>query len=92
MDVAGAGALQWRLAEQEQWRRARAVRVGLQPAVDPDHHALESFRGLTRYYRAEQRVEVVEGRSELVTRRFCKLVVEGVWESQVVVEDVRRIA
>ena len=92
MDIAGAVVLSQRLAQQEQWRSARAVRLGVQPAVDPDGHALESFRGDIRYYGSEERIEVVGGSSTLVTRRVCKRLVDGSWRDDVVVERVQHVA
>ena len=61
MDIAGAEALAARIAQQEQWREALAVRTARQPAVDPDGHALESIRAGVRIYRAERRLEAVRG-------------------------------
>jgi len=92
MDITGAGVLRQRLAQQEQWRQAYSVRTGLQPSFDPDGYALESFRAGIRYYGTEQRTEVNAGRTELVTHRICKRLIDGVWESDVIVEHVRHVA
>jgi hypothetical protein len=92
MDVAAAEVLRQRLAQQEQWRQARSVRVGSQPPFDPDGHSLESFRAGIRFYWTEQRTEVNAGRTELVTQRVCKRLVDGAWENDVIVEQVRRVA
>lgn len=92
MDIAGAEVLRQRLAQQEHWRQARAVRIGSQPSIDPDGHALESFRSGVRYYRLQQREELHEGRSEIVTRRLSKHLIEGVWESDVTIEYVQHVA
>ena len=43
MDIAGAKELSRRLAQQEHWRQARAVRIGRQPSFDPDGHALRAL-------------------------------------------------
>jgi hypothetical protein len=88
MDIAGAVVLRQRLAQQENWRQARAMRVGSQPPFDPDGHALESFRSGVRYYRPRQRVEWRDGRHELVTRTLSKRLIDGAWEADVVVADV----
>jgi hypothetical protein len=89
VDVTGARALSRRIAQQEHWRQARAVRVGQQPASDPDGQELESFRSGLRLYRAEQRLEDANGRRELVTLRFCKRLIDGAWHDEVIVESVR---
>ncbi len=92
MDISGAVVLSQRIAQQEQWRRARAVRSGVQPAIDPDGHALESFHDDIRYYQSDDLVEVVDGRSTLVTRRVCKRLVEDAWKYDVIVERVQHVA
>jgi len=92
MDIAGAEVLRQRIAQQENWRQARAVRVGSQPSFDPDGHALESFRSGVRYYRSQQRLEWHDGRHETVTRTLCKRLIDGAWEADVVVEGSRLVA
>jgi hypothetical protein len=84
MDVTGAEALRQRLAQQEHWREARLVRLGRQPAFDPDGYALESFHDDVRVYRVELRLERNDGRSATVTRRIRKHLVDGAWEPAVV--------
>ena len=99
MDVAGAEALRLRIAQQEHWRSARAVRLGLQPSVDPDGHALESFAGATRLYHMRL-FKIVAGRPAMVTRQIRKRLVEGAWceelidtwWEELVDEPVRRVA
>ncbi|HEY4346228.1 MAG TPA: hypothetical protein VGM80_01465 [Gaiellaceae bacterium] len=86
MDVGGAEILRQRLAEQENWRQAHAVRMGRQPSFDPDGHALESFQAGFRKYAAERRVEVRAGQREIVTVRTVKRLLDGVWQQDVVVE------
>jgi hypothetical protein len=86
MDCAGAEVLRQRLAEQENWRQAHAVQKGRQPAIDPDGHALESFRGALRCYRAHRRLEPRGGRIELVTRSLSKRLIDGWWETDEIVE------
>lgn len=73
MDAAGAQKLQWRIEQQQHWRRAEAVADGRQPAVDPDHDALETFGGDLRVYAGR-----VRGVTEV---RVCKRLVDGMWES-----------
>jgi hypothetical protein len=86
MDVAGAEALRWRLAQQEHWQSAPAVRLGIQSSVDPDGHALESFDASVRSYRSEWGMQIVEGRTARVVVRLCKRLVEGAWHEDVSVE------
>ena len=92
MDVSAAQALYERLAQQAHWREARAVRIGQQPSFDPDGYALESFADDVRLYRSERRVEQRNGRSAVVTQRIRKVLVDGAWEAQVVVERVQHVA
>jgi hypothetical protein len=92
MDVIGARVLSERLAQQRHWRQALAVRLGRQPSFDPDGHALESFRGEVRTYRARQQLEIADGRPVLVTRRVCKRLVDGVWEGVEIVVGFRDVA
>jgi hypothetical protein len=86
MDVAGAEALRWRLAQQEHWQSAPAVRRGIQSRIDPDGHALESFAPGLRSYRPEWRTQMVEGRRARVAIRLCKRLVEGAWREDLSVE------
>lgn len=83
--------LRQRLAQQEQWREARLVRLGRQPSFDPDGHALESFSAGVRLYRPTQWVERMDGRQSLVTERVRKRLVNGAWEAEVVVERVHSV-
>jgi hypothetical protein len=92
MDIQGAEALRWRLAQQEHWQTAAAVRSGAQPAIDPEGYALERFGEGVRVYRVRRRRDVVHGRSAMVTFRFSKRLVDGAWHEQVVVEDVQDAA
>jgi hypothetical protein len=79
-----------RLAQQEQWRQARAVRIGRQPAIDPDGHALETFRPGVRYYRERREFALHEGETAMVIRRHRKRLIDDVWEDEVSVEAVER--
>jgi hypothetical protein len=92
MDISGARVLSERLAQQRHWRQARAVQVGTQPATDPDGHALESFCGAVRSYRPQQRLELHGGRPCLVTRRFSKRLIDGIWEGEAVVLGIQDVA
>jgi hypothetical protein len=92
MDVSGAEVLRQRLAQQENWRAARAVCLGQQPSIDPDGYALESYGDGIRVYRREQRLEQRNGRHEWVTQHLRKRLVDGAWEAEVVVEHVRKVA
>jgi hypothetical protein len=92
MDIQGAQALRWRLAQQENWQTAAAVRSGAQPPIDPEGYALERFEAGVRLYRMRRRHDVVRGRSATVTFHFSKRLVDGAWLEQVVVEDVQDAA
>ena len=92
MEISGAQVLSERLAQQEHWREARAVRIGSQPPFDPDGYALVSFAGGVRLYRREPCVEQQGGRPALVTRRIKKVLVDGAWEAEVLVENVQHVA
>lgn len=92
MDCAGAEVLRQRLAQQENWRQALAVRTGRQPAVDPDGHALERFQAGVRYYRVQRRLELRGGQTELVTLTLSKRLFDGRWETGEIVERARQVA
>jgi hypothetical protein len=92
MDISGARALSERIAQQRHWRQARAVQIGSQPSSDPDGHALESFRGDVRTYRPQERIEIVDGRPTMVTRRVFKRLIDGIWEGEVVVLGIQDVA
>ena len=76
MDAAGAASLRRRLEEQEHWRQADAVRDGRQPRVDPDKDELVSLGDGIRVYSLL--------RTRGPARRWCKRLVEGLWEYGVV--------
>ena len=50
MDVNGARHLEARLAEQAHWEQADAVRIGAQPARDPDLAELRALGAGFRVY------------------------------------------
>lgn len=85
-----AKTLNERLAEQEHWRRADAVRQGLQPNVDPDAwHLVETSETLRVYDVREQQRQTIDGRPALVTQRMTKRLVNGWWETSYVQESVQ---
>ena len=92
MDCAGAEVLRERLAQQENWSQALAVRLGRQPAIDPDGYALERFRGGERHYRPQHRLERRGDRAEVVTRRLSKRLIDGGWETEEIVERIPQLA
>jgi hypothetical protein len=61
MDIQGAAELQRRIAEQANWRSARAVKAGQQPSADPDRDLLESFDEQSRLYAGGMRKRLVDG-------------------------------
>ena len=88
MDANGAKELRNRIAEQQQWRLADAVRRGDQPARDPDAHELERFSGSVRSYGCDTREHLVDGRRASVTYRLVKRLVSGRWET---FEEMERV-
>ncbi len=90
--VAGAEVLRFRIEQQEHWRQARTVRLGSQPASDPDGHALASCGPGVRTYREQRGFEVVNGQKALVIRRLQKYLVDGEWHDESVVIAVESVA
>lgn len=88
MDVNGAQELRRRIEEQQHWAAAASVREGRQPAADPDASRLEEVADGVRLYGREVSQERVEGRSAVVTRRLTKRLVDGLWETDYVLERV----
>jgi hypothetical protein len=66
MDVNGARALTERIAAQQHWLQAQAVRDGSQPAADPDIEDLEAIGDGYRLYRDGLRKTLVDQRWEAV--------------------------
>jgi hypothetical protein len=64
MDAEGARHLDFRIAQQRQWRGAAAVRRGWQAAIDPDMDRLERMGDGVREYRATPPLDVL--RKELL--------------------------
>jgi hypothetical protein len=92
MDIAGAEALRWRIAQQEHWETATAVRVGVQPAIDPDGYLLESYSAGVRTYRAKRLADIVDGRPALVSCHLTKRLVEGAWYEDVFLGQIEHVA
>jgi hypothetical protein len=92
MDAAGAELIRQRIEQHEHWQLADAVRNGSQPATDPDRDHLEELRDDRRLYGLQQRHEVVSGTRALTTYRVQKRLVGGMWERELVVENVERVA
>jgi hypothetical protein len=92
MDASGARELERRIQEQEDWRRADAVRQGEQPSRDPDAAELEEIRDGVRRYGRETREEIVDGQPVTVTHRVCKRLREGRWETVYELEQSPRVA
>lgn len=88
MDAKGSKELRKRIAEQEHWRLADAVRRGDQPARDPDAQELERFSGSVRSYGCDTREHLVDGRRASVTYRLVKRLVSGRWET---FEEMERV-
>jgi hypothetical protein len=92
MDAVGAQKLRVRLAHQEHWDRADAVRRGDQTRHDPDALELEEIGdGLRLYSIREEHRRIVDGRAELVTTRMTKRLLDGRWETRFEVERVRHL-
>ena len=76
MDAHGARVLSERIAQQQHWEQADAVRDGRQPAADPDLELLQDFGDGYRIYRAARG----NGTSGITTReRLTKTLVDGCW-------------
>lgn len=90
MNAPRVKTLNERIAEQEHWRQADAVRRGLQPNIDPDAwNLVETGETLRTYDVREQQRQIVDGRPALVTQRMTKRLVNGWWETVYVQESVQ---
>ena len=90
MNAPRVKTLNERIAEQEHWRQADAVRQGLQPNIDPDSwHLVETGEGVRVYDIREQQRQTIEGLPSLVTQRMTKRLVNGWWETSYVRESVQ---
>jgi N-acetyl-anhydromuramyl-L-alanine amidase AmpD len=88
MDANGARELSKRLESQKHWRQAAAVLRGEQPATDPDAQNLEELHDGLRRYGVETQKMTIEGRSAVVTHRFCKRLRDERWEVTLEIERV----
>jgi hypothetical protein len=77
MDTNGARHLAVRIAQQQHWELAQAVRDGRQPSSDPDGEELEALGDGLRLYAAEV-TDSANGRRAV--QRFLKTIVDGSWE------------
>ncbi len=84
MDANGARALAERIAQQEHWRQAAAVRDGRQDASDPDAETLVMIGHGVRLYRGETHEELRDGRVTKVVTHLRKMLVDDRWETSVV--------
>jgi hypothetical protein len=90
MNAPRVKTLNERIAEQEHWRQADAVRRGLQPNIDPDAWQLVETRESLRIYDIrEQQRQTIDDRPALVTQRMTKRLVDGWWETSYVRESVQ---
>jgi hypothetical protein len=79
MDIEGARILSERIAQQEHWAQAPAVREGRAPSIDPDVHRLTEVREGLRIYDSETGITRLNGRPAKLTRVYCKRLVDGEW-------------
>jgi hypothetical protein len=76
MDTNGARHLAVRIAQQQHWELAQAVRNGTQPASDPDREQLEALGEGCRVYATQVR----NGATGPTVERFLKTLVDGSWQ------------
>jgi hypothetical protein len=79
MDIEGARILSERIAQQQHWAQAAAVREGRAPSIDPDAHRLTELRDGLRIYDSETGTTRIDGRTAKLTRVYCKRLVDGEW-------------
>jgi hypothetical protein len=79
MDANGARHLANRIAQQEHWAQAQAVRDGRQPPSDPDGDQLAELGDGYRVYEAAETTEIIPGHVTTARRRFRKTLVDGHW-------------
>jgi hypothetical protein len=85
-----AGALSFRLAQQEHWQQAEAVRDGRQPKIDPDGIELEAFDAMLRVYRSRDVHRTLAGSRALVSEWPIKRLEEsGFWERDLLIVSYR---
>ncbi len=86
-----SGALSFRLAQQEHWQQAEAVREGRQPRIDPDGLLLEALDTGLRIYRSREVHRTLAGARALVSEWPIKrLEASGFWENDLLVFSYRR--
>jgi hypothetical protein len=85
----GAEALSFRIEQQAHWQQAESVLDGRQVRVDPDGLELEEVDNGLRVYRMHEVPGMMDGRRALLSQRLVKRLVDGVWESDLVVESYR---
>lgn len=76
MDTNGARHLAVRIAQQEHWELAQAVREGRQPASDPDREQLEALGEGCRIYATH----ITDGQNGTTVERFLKTLVDDSWK------------
>ena len=79
MDGNGARILSQRIAQQQNWEQADAVRDGRQPRTDPHLAELESFDGALRLYGPQRSPEQVNGHVRFFNSRLVKELRDGEW-------------
>jgi hypothetical protein len=77
MNARGGQLLAFRIAEQEHWRMAEAVREGKQPPRDPDGAALVEIGERVRRYRSD----AVQTQGGVGSEDVEKRLVDGWWET-----------
>ena len=87
MDARGAQILRDRIAQQQHWELAEAVRDGRQSRTDPDRDALEDFGANRRVYGAFTAEERTKGHGRRVTRRLVKVLRDGEWVVSLELDD-----
>ena len=68
------------------------MQVGSQPSSTPTDMRSRATRGGVRTYRPQERLEIVDGRPTMVTRRVSKRLIDGIWEGEVVVLGIQDVA
>ncbi|MDX6544741.1 MAG: hypothetical protein QOG02_515 [Gaiellales bacterium] len=78
--IAGAAELQWRIAAQNHWRQAVAVRDGRQSASDPDGALVRELGDGFRLYQPEPVERHGDGLTRIVYEQVRKYLADGRWE------------
>jgi hypothetical protein len=85
----GAEALNFRIAQQENWEQAEAVREGRQPRIDPDGIELQDIDEGLRIYRSHEVRGTMDRRPAILSQRLVKRLANGLWESEIEVVNYR---